>query len=132
MTLYVNDKYYFNTFKGRILSKDVERYLELAQRKIDRITLNRIVAIGFENLTNFQKEKISNAICYQAEYIYQNGYNDEDTNDIESYSVIDISVNIKAKDEKSKTRAEKECMSGAAFDLINQTGLNSSNWRFNG
>ena len=60
MTLYVDKKYYLNTFKGSLLSDDeIDKYLELAQEKIDSITFNRIVKIGFNNLTNFQKEKIS-------------------------------------------------------------------------
>ena len=59
MTLYVNEKYYSDEFSGVKLPDDkIEKYLKLAQEKIDSITFNRIVAIGFDNLTEFQKEKI--------------------------------------------------------------------------
>ena len=123
MTLYVDKEYYLSTFKGNVIpSKDVEKKLELSQEKIDSITYNRIVAIGFNNLTEFQKEKISKAICYQAEYIYQNGYNNEDNRDISSYSVLDISVSVDNSD-ANKTNAQKLNMSEIAYDLVHETGL---------
>lgn len=126
MTLYVDENYYSNTFNGtKIPDDDIEKYLELAQEKIDSITFNRIVEIGFNNLTEFQREKISKAICYQAEYILKNGFNDEDKEkSISSYSVLDISVNVKDSD-SNKTQAKKECMSEIAYDLIHKTGLDS-------
>ena len=122
MTLYIDKEYYSNTFKGKTIpDEDIEKYLELAQEKIDSITYNRIVAIGFENLTEFQKEKISKAICYQAEYIFQNGYNDENNRDISSYSVLDISVSV--DNSNNKTIAQKVNMSEIAYDLVHKTGL---------
>ena len=128
MTLYVDEDYYLNNFKGTILTESIEKYLELAQEKIDSITYNRIVKIGFSNLTDFQQDKISKAICYQAEYIFENGYNNEDNRDISSYSVLDISVTA---DNSSETDAEKEGMSEIAYDYIHKTGLDCrlSKWR---
>lgn len=129
MTLYVNADYYFSTFEGTLLVNDeVEKYLKKAQEKINSITHNRIVRIGFNNLTKFQQEKVKEAICYQADYIKENGYNDNNGN-ISSYSVLDISVNV---DKTTKSAAESEYMSEEAYDLINQTGLSSNSWRFNG
>lgn len=123
MSLYVNEEYYTDVFEGNVLpDEDIKKYLELAQEKIDSITYNRIVAIGFENLTEFQKDKISKAICYQAEYIFRNGYNDEDNRDISSYSVLDISVSVNSSSE-SKTIAQKLNMSEIAYDYIHKTGL---------
>lgn len=123
MTLYADKEYYSSMFNGKkITGEEIEKYLELSQEKIDTITFNRIVKIGFNNLTDFQKEKIQKAICYQAEYIYENGYNDENQSDISSYSVLDISVSIK-DNSNSKTQAQEECMSEIAYDLIRKTGL---------
>jgi hypothetical protein len=123
MTLYVNKEYYSSIFSGKnIPEDDIEKYLELAQEKIDSITYNRIVAIGFENLTEFQKEKISKAICYQAEYIFKNGYNNEDNRDISSYSVLDISVSVDNSN-ANKTKAQRLNMSEIAYDLVHKTGL---------
>jgi hypothetical protein len=125
MTLYVNEKYYSDEFMGVKLPNDeIGKYLKLAQEKIDSITFNRIVAIGFDNLTDFQKEKIKEAICYQAEYIFENGYNNENNRDISSYSVLDISVS-KDNSDSNKTLAERNNMSETAYDYINKTGLDS-------
>ncbi len=129
MNQYATSEYYFNTFKGNILQKeDVDKYLQEASEKIDSITLNRIVGIGFYNLTPFQKEKLQRAVCYQAEYILENGFNDENKQDIASYSVLDISVNVGTN--KEKTKAEKQHMSELAYDLINKTGLATRGRRY--
>ena len=123
MTLYVDKEYYLNIFKGNIIpDKDIEKYLELSQEKIDSITFNRIVAIGFNNLTEFQRDKISKAICYQADYIFQNGYNDENNRNISSYSVLDISASVDNSND-NKTIAQKLNMSEMAYDLVHKTGL---------
>lgn len=134
MNQYATSEYYYEIFKGNVIqSEDINRCLQEATEKIDSITHNRIVRIGFDNLTPFQKEKIQKAVCYQAEYIMKNGYNDEEKEkDISSYSVLDISVTVKENNDKEKTQAEKECMSEKAYDLISKTGLNSGSWRFNG
>ena len=117
MTLYVNEDYYLNEFKGCILTDYKTKYLKLAQEKINSITFNRIVRIGFENLTEYQQEKVKEAICYQAEYIYMNGYNN---GNISSYSVLDISVTV---DKSNKTVAQKLYLSEEAYDAIHSTGL---------
>lgn len=125
MTLYVDKKYYFDEFKGnKVPINEIEKYLRLAQEKIDSITFNRIVAIGFNNLTKFQQEKIKDAICYQAEYIYVNGYNNEDNRDVSSYSVLDISVSVDNSN-NNKTIAQRENMSEMAYDYVHKTGLDS-------
>lgn len=125
MTLYVSEEYYSNEFDGNLIPDDeIEKYLKLAQEKIDSITYNRIVAIGFNNLTNFQQEKIRDAICYQAEYIYTNGYNDENNRNVSSYSVLDISVSVDNSN-NNKTIAQKENMSEMAYDYVHKTGLDS-------
>lgn len=125
MTLYVDKKYYSDEFKGnKVPINEIEKYLRLAQEKIDSITFNRIVAIGFNNLTKFQQEKIKDAICYQAEYIYVNGYNNEDNRDVSSYSVLDISVSVDNSN-SNKTIAQRKNMSEMAYDYVHKTGLDS-------
>ncbi len=125
MTLYVDKKYYIDEFKGnKVPINEIEKYLRLAQEKIDSITFNRIVAIGFNNLTKFQQEKIKDAICYQAEYIYVNGYNNEDNRDVSSYRVLDISVSVDNSN-NDKTIAQRKSMSEMAYDCVHKTGLDS-------
>lgn len=129
MNQYATSEYYLTSCKGNTLpNDDIDKYLQEATEKIDSITFNRIVGIGFDNLTEFQKEKVQKAVCYQAEYIFKNGYNDENKQDIASYSVLDISVN--ANTDKKKTQAEKECMSEKAYDLISKTGLTTRGFRY--
>ncbi len=121
MTLYADSEYYFSIFNGKKLNEEnIEEYLKLSQEKIDSITFNRIVKISFDNLTEFQKERVKEAICYQAEYIFENGYNNENNSNISSYNVLDINISVK---DKTKTIAEKNNMSGIAYDLIHKTGL---------
>lgn len=125
MTLYVDKKYYSDEFKGnKVPINEIEKYLKLAQEKIDSITFNKIVAIGFNNLTKFQQEKIKDAICYQAEYVYVNGYNNEDNRDVSSYSVLDISVSVDNSN-SNKTIAQGKNMSEMAYDYVHKTGLDS-------
>ena len=129
MNQYATSEYYLTSFKGKLLPSDeIDKYLQEATEKIDSITFNRIVGRGFDNLTEFQKEKVQKAVCYQAEYIFTNGFNDENKQDITSYSVLDISVNVNA--DKQKTQAEKECMSEKAYDLISKTGLTTRGFRY--
>lgn len=126
--MYVDEDYYIDTFEGTLIPEDdVKKYLELAQEKIDSITFNRIVRIGFEKLTAFQQDKIKKAVCYEAEHIFNDGYNDENSN-VSSYNVLDISVNL--KDNTKKTQADELNMSEIAYDLIKKTGLSNRSFRF--
>lgn len=121
MSQYATGEYYTTTFGGTLIPTDrIDKYLKEASEKIDDVTFNRIVKIGFDNLTIFQQEKVQNAVCYQAEYIFENGFNNEGKQEIASYDVLDISVTVK---EESKTEAEKNYMSELAYNLIKKTGL---------
>lgn len=125
--MYVDENYYFSDFEGELI-EEPEKYLTLAQEKIDSITFNRIVKIGFDNLTEFQKDKVRKAICYEAQHIFENGYNNDNSSDISSYKVLDINVNI--KENTDKTQAEKENMCEIAYDFIKKTGLANRSFRF--
>ena len=120
MSQYVTKEYFLNSFKGytEMPSHEVEKYLELAQEKIDNITFNRIVGIGFDNLTKFQQENIQKAICRQAIYYFENGVSPLSI--VSSYSVLDVSVNI---DTSNETEAHKACMDEFAYMYIKKTGL---------
>ncbi|MCD7829027.1 MAG: hypothetical protein LUG58_01150 [Clostridiales bacterium] len=49
-----------------------ERWLRRASRDIDTLTFNRIVATGFDNLTEFQQELVREAVCQLAEWEQEN------------------------------------------------------------
>lgn len=93
-----------------------KRLLLQASIKIDEATFNRIRGVGFENLTPFQQDCVRKAVCYQAKYISEHGY---DETDISSYSVGDISVSIAA----GNTTAAKQGFEPLAYSLLKQSGL---------
>jgi hypothetical protein len=90
---YVSSDYYRNTFKGNIIPyEQLDSQLELASDEIDSLTFNTIVAKGFNNLTTFQQDKISRAVCLQAEFLYQ--YGEYINLPISSYSAGSVSLNL--------------------------------------
>ena len=69
--VYVDEEYY-NNFSGTITEK-LSIKLEKATDQINSLTYNRISGIGFDNLTEFQQDKIRKAICVHADFIEQYG-----------------------------------------------------------
>lgn len=116
--MYADLNFYMESFPNgkQEASCDIEASLTLAEIKIDEATFNRIRGRGFENLTEFQQEKIKLAACYQADYIHENGY---DGAGIQSYSVLDISVTVKDSGKVSESIG----MCPVAYALLQQTGL---------
>lgn len=114
---YVDVKYYRENHRGKIQElEEITEKLLLAEIKIDELTFNRIKARGFSNLTPFQQEKIKQAVCRQADYIHENGYDEEG---LQSYSVLDISISMS----DSKSEASKLMFDPVALALLRQTGL---------
>lgn len=127
MSQYADKEYYSKTFIGTTIPSDeVDRYLTIASEKIDDITFNRIVGIGFDKLATFQKECIQKAVCYQAEYYFKYGTADSIKN-VSSYKVLDISIDI-SRDEE--TEAEKVSMDEIAYMHIKESGLTSRRTRW--
>ena len=117
MSQYVDSEYYLNSYKGKTIpAVDLDSYLLLASEKVDELTFNRIVKIGFNNLTDFQKEKVQRAVCTHADCIYENG---TEMGQISSYSVLDINVTV---DNKNSTEA-KYGVNSNTYNLLKQTGL---------
>ena len=122
--MYVDNDYYIANRKSSEpdaeYTKDIRELLDLAEMKVDEVTFNRIRRIGFDNLTEFQKERVRKAVCIQADYIQEYGGDYTDTEpQIESYSVLDISVSVSGK----QTAAERAGMATLAYKLLEQTGL---------
>lgn len=71
---YADSTYYEIYFGGTIIQDGfIDIKLERASDQIDTLTYNRIVGIGFNSLTEFQKDKIKKAVCIHAEFIEQYG-----------------------------------------------------------
>ena len=66
------DQEYYEKVSGVITTDNLERRLYIASRHIDTLTFNRIVARGFENLTEFQKDVIRLVVCKQADFEAEN------------------------------------------------------------
>ena len=81
------DEYYEN---GGLIEEDVEKHLISASRHIDSLTFNRIVAKGFENLTEFQQEIIKNVCFDMANFECEN--EDLINNVLQSYSISGVSM----------------------------------------
>ena len=121
--MYVDIDYYIANRKSSEpdaeCTKDIQELLDLAETKVDEVTFNRIRGIGFDNLTEFQKDKVRKAVCVQADYIQEYGGYTDGEPQIESYSVLDISVSVSGK----QTAAERAGMATLAYKLLEQTGL---------
>lgn len=118
MSQYVSSDYYLNTYGGKTITdiNTLNNELLKASEKIDDLTHNRIVKIGFDNLTEFQQEKIQRAVCLHADYIFNYG---ADYGEITSYSVLDINVSINKKSSiEANFGTTRE-----VYNLIKQTGL---------
>lgn len=111
------DTDYYNSYSG-IVTDNLENKLNKASDQIDSLTFNRIVGIGFNNLTSFQQEKIKKAICMQADF--QEKYGEYVNSPLSSFSAGSISVSLNSNSVK--------CVNGVVTSnevatLLNQTGL---------
>ena len=121
MTSYIDSDYYLNTYMGTVIKDedDIEKMLSSASRHIDTLTFNRIVEIGFDNLTEFQQEIISEAICSLADFEYEN--QDLLSSPFTSYSINGVSASF-------GEAWNVEIQNGIAipksvYSLLSQTGL---------
>ena len=113
--MYATPDYYTQEYGGEIPADSIARYIRLAGEKIDTVTFNRIVAIGFDKLTPFQQEKIQFAACLIADHLYENG---AEPLAVQSYSVLDISVSV-----STETEAARMGIPQMALELLQKTGL---------
>ena len=70
--MYADLDYYKDTYKGTLDDSEVEKALSKASRHIDALTYNRIVGVGFENLTEFQQGIIKECACLMADWETEN------------------------------------------------------------
>lgn len=89
---YANEEYYKSTYGGiSIPDEQLARQLKLASRHVDTLTYNRIVG-NYDNLTEFQKEIVSEVCCRLAEFEYENS--DMLSSILQSYSLNGASVSF--------------------------------------
>lgn len=88
-TPYVTVEEYKESYND-IPDDSIEKSLKKASRHIDTLTFNRIQGIGFNNLTEFQKEIIKEVTCELANFEYEN--EDVITSVLSSYSINGVSM----------------------------------------
>lgn len=93
--------------------------LELASSKVDELTFNRIVETGFDNLSEFQQDKVTKATLAQAQH-----YEDYGT-DVASLSGFNVSgLSMSFKDNGPVPSG----VSPIAFSHLSQSGLMYRGW----
>lgn len=85
---YLSEEEYLNN--GGLIEENIEKYLISASRHIDSLTFNRIVAKGFENLTEFQQEIIKTVCFNMANFECEN--EDLINSVLQSYSINGVSM----------------------------------------
>lgn len=113
---YVDGVYYKANFEGNILPYEgINSKLDRASDQIDTLTYNRIVRIGFDNLTEFQKDKVRKAICIHAEFIEQ--YGDYIDTPLSGFSAGSTSVSFNTNKVNGITTTQE------VLNYLKQTGL---------
>lgn len=93
MASYETKEHYLETNKDGVIDNDnIEKYLKLASRDVDTLTYNRIVAIGFENLTELQQNIIKEVVCDLAKFKFSN--KDLLESILSSYSINGVGMNF--------------------------------------
>jgi len=116
---YVDFEYYANTFKGKLDQDTVDKLLVEASDEIDKLTYGRIRRKGFDNLTEFQQDRVKKAVCYQAEFV--NTYGDYLSSPLGGFSIGDVSLSIGQENQgPGGIIADKKTLS-----YLSQTGLTS-------
>lgn len=88
---YASEGYYEGQYEGTLIPEDDQRKaLIQASRHVDSLTFNRIVGIGFDNLTEYQKGIIREVVCQQADFETENA--DMISSVLSSYSINGVSM----------------------------------------
>lgn len=118
--MYAGIEYYKNTYKGNLEDADAEKALEKASRHIDTLTYNRIVAIGFENLTEFQQGIIKECECLMADWETEN--TDYINSMLSSYSLNGASMSFTGQS-ASATVVSGVAVSREIYSHLQKCGL---------
>lgn len=116
---YVTAQEYTQLGHDTIPSVQLEKFLHEASRNVDTLTFNRIVARGFDRLTDFQQEIVQEVVCKQADFLYENA--DAIASILDSYSIN--SVSMKFGSGFNVDVAEGVPMQKTVYSILKQTGL---------
>jgi hypothetical protein len=102
-----------------------EDVLYTASRHIDSLTFNRILKIGYENLTDFQKEILGEVCKKQALFEYENA--DFIGSILSSYSINGVSMNLDTNGWNVFVQSGV-IMQRDTYEMLKQTGLCCRLW----
>lgn len=74
---YVDDKYYYDTFKGEPID-DFPSLRDRAEEIIEEMTMYRVTPVAFLVMPEDTQERIKKAVCAQIEYLDANGGSEMD------------------------------------------------------
>lgn len=90
--MYADYEYYKNTYNGTLEEADALKALNKASRHIDTLTYNRILDVGFNNLTEYQQGIIKECECLMADWETENA--DYINSMLSSYSLNGASMSF--------------------------------------
>ena len=97
--MYADYEYYTTEYNGILPEEEAVKALKQASRHIDTLTYNRIVAVGFENLTEFQQGIIKECECLMADWETENA--DYINSMLTSYSLNGASMSFSGNSESA-------------------------------
>ena len=118
--MYAGIEYYKNIYKGNLDNADAEKALEKASRHIDTLTYNRIVGIGFDNLTEYQQGIIKECECLMADWETEN--TDYINSMLSSYSLNGASMSFTGQS-ASATVVSGVAVSREIYSHLQKCGL---------
>lgn len=105
-------------YTGNIPPDEVESRLRKACCAVDGFTFNRIAQSGFENLTDFQKELVKEAVRLHADFIYDNA--ELLDSPLSAYSISGVSMSF---DRSKIVTVNGITTTSEVYGLLMQTGL---------
>lgn len=116
---YVTASEYYGSGHEAVAAEDVTKVLIRASRHVDALTFNRIQGIGFDNLTQFQKDCIQEVVCEQADFLYENA--DMIESMLSAYSINGVSMSF---GDGPTVRWESGLpIKASVYKVLEQTGL---------
>lgn len=117
--IYADETFYKNEYLGTHTPENLNRILKTASQHIDTLTFNRIVGMGFENLTPFKQSVVREVCCQMADFMIEN--KDLIETALSSYSINGVSMNF--GDSWNVVTMNGIAMKRSTYELLNQSGL---------
>lgn len=118
--MYADYEYYATEYKGTLPEEEAVKALKQASRHIDILTYNRIVGVGFDNLTPFQQDTVKEVCCMMADFESTNASMINSL--INSYSINGASISFNGEGANCQL-VNGVIIQRSVYELLNMTGL---------